>query len=95
METTEIERNKSANESEMASNATVESSEKKGTGRKLLDAILSKNLNRKSNPDRRIAHSDRRSGRDRRANTDNNYKGPTSRFTIDRRLNSKDRRDKG
>ena len=73
----------------------------KGTGRRLLDAILSTNSNRKLNPDRRTALIDRRSGIarrsgcDRRTNSDNNYEGPTSRFTIDRRLNSNDRRDKG
>ena len=72
----------------------MEDRNKKGTGRRLLDAILSKNSNRKPNPDRRIAHNDRRSGSDRRNNTDHGYEGPTSRFTIDRRLNIKDRREK-
>lgn len=73
----------------------------KGTGRRLLDAILSTNSNRKLEPDRRTTLIDRRSGNtrrsgcDRRVNSDNNYEGPTSRFTIDRRLSSKDRRDKG
>ena len=94
MDTPKTERNKSANESEIADNATVESTEKKGTGRRLLDAILSKNSNRNSNPDRRIAHNDRRSGSDRRNNRNHGYDGPTSRFTIDRRLKIKDRREK-
>ena len=100
MKTPKTERNKSANDSEITDNSTVESKEKKGTGRRLLDAILSKNSNRKLNPGRRIAYSDRRSGivrrsgSDRRINTDHGYDGPTSRFTIDRRLNLKDRRDK-
>ena len=68
--------------------------EKKGTGRRLLDAIFSKYSKQDLNPDRRGGVSDRRSGRDRRTNTDNGYEGPTSRFTIDRRLYSKDRRAK-
>lgn len=95
METPKTEHNKSDNDSATVDNDSAESNETKGTGRKLLDAILSKNSNRKPYHDRRIKHSDRRSGRDRRTNTDNNYDGPVSRFTIDRRLSLKDRRNKG
>ena len=94
METPKTERNKFANDSEITDNSTVKSNKKKGTGRRLLDAILSKNSNRKLNHDRRIGHSNRRSGSDRRINTNHGYEGPTSRFTIDRRLNLKDRRNK-
>jgi hypothetical protein len=54
-----------------------------------------KNVKRGLNLDRRAARSDRRTDTDRRSNnSDPNYKGPTSRYTIDRRLNLKDRRDK-
>jgi len=53
-----------------------------------------KNEKQGLNPDRRAVRSDRRTDTDRRSNSSNpNYKGPTSRFTIDRRLNLKDRRD--
>jgi len=55
--------------------------------RRLQDSITSKTPTRKMNLDRRV-QSDRRS----RHNTD--YRGPSRRYTIDRRLNIKDRRKK-
>jgi hypothetical protein len=79
---------KSARELDTSDDTSVESSEKKNTGRRLQDAIISKDPTRKMNLDRRTARSDRR------ADTDPKYKGPARRFTIDRRLTSKDRRDK-
>jgi hypothetical protein len=53
-----------------------------------------KNVKRGLKLDRRAARSDRRTDTDRRSNSNPSYKGPTSRYTIDRRLNLKDRRDK-
>jgi hypothetical protein len=86
METPKIESNKSANDSEIADATSIESTGKKDTGRKLQDNIISRNSNRRLIQDRRAARSDRRT------HTDPNYKGPTSRYTIDRRRNRKDRR---
>jgi len=88
METPKKEHDKAAGKSDIADGTSAESSEKKNTGRRLQDAIISKDPTRKLNLDRRTARNDRR------ANTDPNYKGPARRFTIDRRLTSKDRRDK-
>ena len=89
MKTPKIESKKSANNSEKADDIDVDNSEKKGAGRRLQDAITSDNLNRKLNLDRRIVNNDRR------ANTDPNYKGTARRNTIDRRMDLKDRREKG
>jgi hypothetical protein len=94
MNTPKTEDNKSADDSEMTDDDSVESSEKKRIGRRLLDAIIPHKSNQKLNSDRRITNNDRRSAIDRRDNTGHGYKGPTSRFTIDRRLNIKDRREK-
>ncbi len=55
--------------------------------------MIKKNSNQKFNLDRRMATSDRRVDVDRRINEYPNYKGPTCRYTIDRRLNLKDRRE--
>lgn len=88
METPKKEHDKAASKSDIADDTSAESSEKKNTGRRLQDAIVSKDPTRKLNLDRRTARSDRR------ADTDPHYKGPARRFTIDRRLTSKDRRDK-
>lgn len=89
METPKIESNKSANNSEIADDVDVDNSENKGAGRRLQDAVTSDNLKRKLNLDRRIVNSDRR------ANTNSNYKGLARRNTIDRRMNLKERREKG
>ena len=89
MVTSKTESNKSANDSEVADDVSVENSEKKNTGRRLQDGIISKGPNRKLNLDRRVVNSDRR------VNTDSNYNGQARRYNIDRRLNLKDRRDKG
>lgn len=88
MVTSKTEPNKSANDSEVADDVSVESSEKKNTGRRLQDGIISKDPHRKLNLDRRVKNSDRR------VNTEPNYKSPSRRYNIDRRLNLKDRRDK-
>jgi len=55
--------------------------------RRLQDGITSKTATRKMNLDRRIQS-------DRRSRYDTSYKGPSRRFTIDRRSNIKDRRKK-
>ena len=55
--------------------------------------MIENNSNQKFNLDRRMATSDRRVDIDRRINEYPNYKGPTCRYTIDRRLNLKDRRE--
>ena len=89
MVTSKTDSNKSANDSEVADDVSVENSEKKNTGRRLQDGIISKGTNRKLNLDRRVVNSDRR------VNTDSNYNGQARRYNIDRRLNLKDRRDKG
>ena len=88
MKTPKIEPNKSSNDSEIADDTSEENSEKKGTNRRLLDALISKSPSRKFNVDRRTK------GSERRVNTDPSYKGPARRNTIDRRLNLKDRREK-
>ena len=88
MATSKTESNKPANDSEVADDVSVENSEKKNTGRRLQDDIISKDPHRKLNLDRRVKNSDRR------VNTEPNYKCPSRRYNIDRRLNLKDRRDK-
>ena len=88
MGTSKTESNKSANDSEVADDVSVEDSEKKNTSRRLRDGILSKDPHRKLNLDRRIKNSERR------VSTEPNYKSPSRRYNIDRRLNLKDRRDK-
>jgi len=89
MEKPKKEANKSANESEIADDASVENSEKKDAGgRRLQDSIISKDPSRKLNLDRRTK------GSDRRIDTDPGYNGPARRYNIDRRLNTKDRRGK-
>ncbi len=87
MDTSKIESNKSSNDSEKAEDSSVDNSEKKDTGRRLQDALISKDPNRKFNVDRRTK------GSERRVNTERSYKGPARRNTIDRRLNLKDRRE--
>jgi hypothetical protein len=89
MKTHKKEPNKACNDSELVDETSMEISEKKNTGRRLQDGIVSKDPNRKLNLDRRVVNSDRRIA------DDSNYNGPARRNTIDRRLNLKDRRDKG
>ena len=88
MVTPKTESNKPASDSEVADDVSVENSEKKNTGRRLQDGIVSKDPNRKLNLDRRIKNSERR------VNMESDYKGPSRRYNIDRRLKLKDRRDK-
>ncbi len=88
MKTPKIEPNKSSNDSKIADDTSKENSEKKDTGRRLQDALISKDPNRKFNVDRRTK------GSERRVNTDPSYQGPVRRYTIDRRLKLKDRREK-
>lgn len=88
MEKSKKEPNKSTNDSELTEDANVANSENKGAGRRLQDATILKDSNRKLNLERRIP------GIDRRTDTDPRYKGPARRYTIDPRENLKDRRDK-
>jgi len=88
MDKNKTEFDKSENESKAADDSDGENGEKKLTGRRLQDSIVSKDPFRKFNLDRRTARSDRRGDRDP------NYNGPSRRYTIDRRLNLKDRRKK-
>ena len=79
---------KSDDNSELTDDTSSENSKKDGTGRRLEDAIGSRGLKRNLNLDRRVKR------RERRGDSDPNYKGITRRFTIDTRTNQKDRRDK-
>ena len=88
MKTPKIKFNKSSNDSEKSDDSHAENDAKKDAGRRIQDGIISKSPNRKLNLDRRTVQSERR------GNTDPNYKGPSRRYTIDRRLNLKDRREK-
>jgi hypothetical protein len=54
--------------------------------RRIQDGIKSKNPSGKMNLNRRRENSERRT------NKDSDYKGPSRRFTIDRRVATKDRR---
>ena len=86
METPKSKHNNPANDSEAGQVPGVGDGEKKKFGRRLQDAITSKDPKRKLNLDRRSKNSDRR--------TDKNpgYQGRTLRYNIDRRRNIKDRR---
>jgi hypothetical protein len=79
---------KSANHSEIADDTGSKNSKKDGTGRRLEDTISSRGLKRILNLDRRVKR------KERRGESDPNYKGITRRFTIDARANRKDPRDK-
>ena len=85
MKTPNIESNKSPNDSEMAGDSSEKSSERKNTNRRLSDTAVSKG--QKLNLGRRVA--------DRRSDSAPPYKGSSRRKTIDRRVNLKDRREKG
>ena len=88
MKTPKTEPNKSANNSEIADDASVENSEKKVTGRRLQDAISNDHPKRNMNLDRRTENSERRVA------DKPTYSGPARRNTIDRRLKLKGRREK-
>ena len=89
MKTSKAGTNGYINDLEITDDNCVDNNEKKNAGRRRQDAILLKNSNQKMNLDRRASNSDRR------VNTDPNYNGPSRRYTIDRRLKLKDRRDNG
>ena len=88
MKTPIIELSKLFNNLAPSGDNSMGSSEKKVTNRKRQDT-LSNFTKRKLNLDRRAANSDRRVA------DDPNYNGPARRNTIDRRMNLKDRREKG
>jgi len=87
MENAKIKPSKPTGDSGITDDTGLENNEEEITGRRLQDAITSKNPNRKLNLDRRVKPGDRR------ADTDPHYKGPARRISIDSR-NTKDRRDK-
>jgi hypothetical protein len=82
----ENEPRQQAIDTELADVSSEGNGEEKSAGRRQLDTAISDGLNTKSKHDRRVLHSDRR------VNTDHHYNGPSRRYTIDRRLNLKDRR---
>lgn len=82
----ENEPRQQAIDTELADVSSEGNGEEKSAGRRQLDTAISDDLNTKSKHDRRVLHSDRR------VNTDHHYNGPSRRYTIDRRLNLKDRR---
>jgi hypothetical protein len=88
MKTPETEPGNTPGDSETADDTSVIKNEKKNAGRRIQDAIISKDPGRKLNLDRRTQNSDRR------VDTDPHYNGPARRNIIDRRLNLKDRRKK-
>ena len=81
---------KNAEQKNTDNNTTDQAEENNTTGtkyrRRIQDAITSKTPTRKMNLDRRRLRSERRS------TGDSDYKGPSRRYTIDRRLNIRDRR---
>jgi hypothetical protein len=88
METPKTPQGNSAKDSGTDPGSGVKNTEKKKFGRRLQDAITSKDPKRKLNLDRRVMNSDRRTERNP------GYQGQALRFTIDRRRNQKDRRKK-
>jgi hypothetical protein len=86
MENSQLKSNNQARDSNITDDTGIKNGGKKATGRRLQDAITSKNPNRKLNLDRRATFGDRRD------NTDPHYKGPARRNTIDTR-DAKDRRN--
>jgi len=86
MGNSQLKSNNQAGDSNITDDTGKKSGGKKVTGRRLQDAITSKNPKRKLNLDRRAKFSDRRD------NTDPHYKGPARRINIDTR-DTKDRRN--
>lgn len=88
MQRSKKESSKSASNSAIAKDASVATGDEKGTGRRLQDAILLKDSDRKLNLERRVPSVERR------ADTNPGYRGPVRRYTLDSRMHAKDRRDK-
>jgi len=86
-ETSESIYKQSSDISGVTDDASMLTTEKKYTDRRLQDLLSKEHPKRKMNLDRRAAKSERR------IDTDPHYNGPARRYTIDRRLNLKDRRD--
>ena len=87
MKTSKFEPNKSAIDTEIKDDISVENNEKEGIDRRLQDKLSKEHPKRKMNLDRRTI------GSGRRVDADSHYKGVARRYTIDRRLNLKERRD--
>ncbi len=77
-----------SSDSERVNDTSVEFTDKKDTYRRLQDTLSKDYPNRHMNLDRRAVRSERR------IDIGSHYKGPARRYTIDRRLNLKDRREK-
>ena len=88
-ETSEFANNKPTDDSDISDDVSMLNTEEKDTDRRLQDILSKDHPKRKMNLDRRAPKSERR------VNTNPHYNGPVRRYTIDRRLNLKDRRDKG
>ena len=88
MQRSKKEPSKPAKNSDIAKDAGVATGKKKGAGRRLQDAILLKDSDRKLNLERRVPSVERR------ADTNPGYRGPARRYTLDSRVHAKDRRDK-
>lgn len=88
MKTPKTSPNKPANDSEIKDNAGAGNREKIDADRRLDDSLISKNPKLILDLNRRVTK------RERRFKIDSDHKGPYRRYTIDRRLNLKDRRDK-
>lgn len=73
---------------ETADTVIATGSTKDDTNRRLQDTVHPSNLKRKLNLDRRAHNSERR------VSSNQGYKGPFRRYTIDRRVNLNDRRSK-
>jgi hypothetical protein len=78
---------KSTGSSEVTNDPSVENGGLAKSGRRRQDCINVINSNQNLNLDRRASNSDRR------VNDDHNYKGPARRYTIDRRMSAKERRN--
>jgi len=77
---------RSDSNTDIEDDVSLDNNKKKNCGRRRQDIEVSSNADQLLNLDRRAANSDRR------ISDDHNYRGPSRRYTIDRRLNLKDRR---
>lgn len=88
IETPKLALNKSTGDRARVNDASVEATDKKEADRRLQDTLSKDHPKRIMNLDRRAVRSDRR------VDENAHYRGKARRYTIDRRLNLKDRREK-
>jgi hypothetical protein len=88
VETAALTLNKSADDLAIVDDTSVGITDKKDIDRRLQDTLTKDHPKRKMNLDRRAVSSDRR------VDANDHYRGKARRYTIDRRLNLKDRREK-